>query len=248
MTVPLSPHKVRKILRGYLCGLPQTKIAKEAGVDQSSISHYASRFKEMAAEYSLLAAGKEYQVLNEVESLRSLSVELHKSKLTTEDARQGHNIIKAFLKLGISPGKHFALIEVCKKVEDPGFAEAALKLSQIEVQTGMEYHQLISDFEKAQKQLPQLEEKVVNAKEKLKSISDAILRSTQELDSQEKCLEKYRNEVKAKAAKLEKELAAKMKQLEVDKEEVKEVAQLKNTLGKEGLDIATIVQLAKEFK
>ena len=76
MTVQLSPHKISKILRGYFRGLPQTKIAKEARVDQSSISHYASRFKNMATEYGLLAAGKEYQVMNEVESLRSLSVEL----------------------------------------------------------------------------------------------------------------------------------------------------------------------------
>ena len=109
MTVQLSPHKVGKILRGYFHGLPQTKIAKEAGVDQSSISHYATRFKEMAAKYGLPAAGKEYQVLNEVESLRSLSVELYKSKLTIEEARQGHNIIKAFLKLGINPEEHLNL-------------------------------------------------------------------------------------------------------------------------------------------
>lgn len=248
MTVPLSPHKVRRILRGYFGGLPQAKIAKEAGVDQSSISHYANRFKRVAAKYGLIAAGKEYQVLNEVESLRSLSVELYKSKLTTEESRQGHSIIKAFLKLGISPEKHVALIEVCGKVEDPAFIEAALKLSQIEIQTGIEYHQVMSGFEKARKQLPQLEEKVIRAEAKLKSIADATLRSKQELASQKKYLKKYKNEVKAKEAKLEKELSAKMKQLEVDKKEVEEVAQLKNMLVKEDLDIATLVKLAKEFK
>jgi predicted transcriptional regulator len=149
MTVQLSPHKVSKILRGYFLGLPQIKIAKEAGVDQSSISHYASRFKEMAAEVGILAAGKEYQVMNEVESLRSLSVELNKSKLTMEEAKQGHNIIKAFLKLGISPEQHLALIEVCKKVDDSGFAEAAVHLSQIETHIGTSYHEVMSGFQKA---------------------------------------------------------------------------------------------------
>ena len=42
MTVQLSPHKVSKILRGYFRGLPQTKIAKEAGVrpaDTTKISN-----------------------------------------------------------------------------------------------------------------------------------------------------------------------------------------------------------------
>jgi predicted transcriptional regulator len=58
MTVQLSPHKVSKILRGYFRGLHQTKIAEEAGVDQSSISHYADKFKKMTAKYGLLAAGK----------------------------------------------------------------------------------------------------------------------------------------------------------------------------------------------
>ncbi len=164
MTVHLSAHKVGKILRSYLWGLPQTKIAKEAGVDQSSISHYATRFKEMTARYGIPAAGKEYQVLNEVESLRSLSVELYKSMLTVEEAKQGHNITRAFLKLGIDPEKHLSLVEVCKKVEDSGFVEAALKLSQIEAQTGMEYHRVMSDFEKALSQLPQLEKKIAETK------------------------------------------------------------------------------------
>ena len=247
MTVQLSPHKVSKILRGYFRGLPQTKIAKEAGVDQSSVSHYATRFKEMAAKCGLPAAGKEYQVINEVESLRSLSVELYKSKLTMEEARQGHNIIKTFLKMGINPEKHLNLIEVCKKVEDPGFIEAALKLSQIEIQAGMGYHQITSGFDKAQKQLPQLEKKIAEADAELKSLNDGILKNKQELAGREEYLKKYQNEVKAKEAKLEKELMAKMKQMEVEKKEVKEVAALKAELTKKGLNLQTILKLAKEF-
>jgi len=247
MTVQLSPHKVSKILRGYFRGLPQTKIAKEAGVDQSSISHYASRFKEMAAKYGILAAGKEYQVLNEVESLRSLSVELYKSKLTTDEARQGHHIIRAFLKLGIGPEKHFNLVEVCHKVGDPSFIEAALKLSQIEVQTGMDYQQVMSGFETAQNQLPQLEDKITGAKAKLKAISDATLKNKQELAGQEEYLKKYQSEVKVKKAQLEKDLSVKMKQLEVEKKEVEEVAALKAELTKKGLNLETVLKVAKEF-
>ena len=248
MTVQLSPHKVSKILRGYFRGLSQTKIAKEAEVDQSSISHYATRFKEVAAKYGLPTAGKEYQVLNEVESLRSLSVELYKSKLTMEEARQGHNIIKAFLKLGINPEKHLNLIEVCKKVEDPGFTEAALKLSQIETQIGMSYQQITSVFEKAQKQLPQLEEKIAEAKTELKSISDGVLKNKQELVGREEYLKKYQDEVKAKVAQLEQEFGIKMKKLNVQDKEVEAVAKLKTELGKQGLDLPTLLKLAKEFK
>jgi hypothetical protein len=201
----------------------------------------------MAAKYGLLAAGKEYQVLSEVESIRSLSVELYKSKLTVEEARQGHNIIKSFLKLGINPEKHINLVEVCRKVEDPGFTESVLKLSQIESQTGMDYHQVIPGFETAQKQLPQLEEKIAGAKAELKSLNDGLLKNKQELAGREEYLKKYQNEVKAKEARLEKELLVKMNQLEVEKEEVEKVAALKAKLIKKGLNLQTLLKLAKEF-
>jgi len=247
MTVQLSPHKASRILRGYFRGLPQTKIAREAGVDQSSVSHYASRFKETANEYGLPAAGKEYQVLNEVESLRNLSVELYKSKLTLEEARQGHNIIKTFLKLDIDPQKHIKLVDVCQKVADPGFTEAALGLSRIEAQTGMGYHQIISGLETAQKQLPLLNEKIAESKAELKSINDGLIKNKQNLAGQEAYLEKRRNEVKAKEAQLEKELSAKMKQLEVHKKEMEEVALLKSALTQKGLNLDTLLKLAKEF-
>jgi len=247
MTVKLSPQKVAKILRNYFRGFPQVKIAKEVAVDQSSISHYASRFKEMTDVIGLLAAGKEYQVFDEVESLRSLSVELFGSKLTVEEARQGHNIIKAFQKLGISPEQHLVLVEVCKKVEDPGFAEAALKLSQIEIQTGMGYHQVMSGFEEAQKQLHQLEEKVAETKTELQSINDGLLKNKKELADQQEHLEKRKDEVKAEEAQLDKELLAKMKQVEVEKTEVEEAAALKTELTKRGLNLKTVLKLAKEF-
>lgn len=234
MTVQLSPHKVGKILRGYFRGLPQTKIAKEAGVDQSSISHYASRFKERATEVGIAVAGKEYQVMNEVESLRSLSVELYESNLTVEEAKQGHNIIMAFQKLGISPEQHLILIKVCQEVADPGFVEAAIKLAQTEALTGKSYHQITASFEKAQNQLPQLEGKISQFKAELNSINNALLKKKQEITSQEKYLEKYQKEVKAKVAQLENELSAKMKELNVEKKEVEEVAILKAELAKRG--------------
>jgi len=247
MTVQLSPHKASKILRGYFRGLPQVKIAKEAGVDQSSISHYASRFKEMAAEYGLLAAGKEYQVMDEVVSLRSLSVELYKSKLTVEEARQGHDILKAFLKLGISPEQHHNLIEVCHKVTDPGFVQTALQLLHIEAQTDMSYHQVISNLEKAQKQLPQLENKLEETKAKLNSANVTLAQRKEELAKQEEYIEQYKEGVKVKKAQLEQELAAKVKQLGLKEAEIEEVAKLKVDLNKQGLDIPTFLNLVKEF-
>jgi predicted transcriptional regulator/uncharacterized protein YfkK (UPF0435 family) len=248
MTMQLSLHKVRRILREYFRGLSQTKIANQVGANQSSISHYTIRFKKMAVQYGIPAAGEEYGVKNEVDSLRSLSVELCQSKLTVEDARKGTDIVKAFLKLGIGPEKYIDLIKLCKKIDDPSFTSAALKLSQIETKTGMSYQQVMSGFEKAVKQLPDLETKVVNAKEKLKAIDNAILKNKQELNEREEHLKKYENLVKVKESQLEKELSSKMEQLGVGKKEAEEVAALKTELIKKGMTLQSLLKLGKEFQ
>jgi predicted transcriptional regulator len=247
MTVRLSPHKADKILVGYFRGLPQKKIAKETGVDQSSVSHYATRFKEIAAKYGLVAAGKGYRLMDEVESLRSLSVELYKSKLTVEEARRGHDIIKAFLELGISPNKHLDLIQLCKKIDDPDFPEAAIKLSKIEARTGNNYQQLMSGFKDVIHQLPQLEKKISEKEAELKSINEGISQNKKELAAQGKKLEEYQGEVKFKESQMEKELSEKMKQMGITGREVEEVAALKAELIKKNLSIETVMKLAKEF-
>jgi predicted transcriptional regulator len=248
MTVRLSPHKVSKILRGYFSGLPQTKIAKAAGVDQSSISHYASRFKEEAADIGILAAGRGYQVLNEVESLRSLSVELYKSKLTAEDAKRGHDIIRAFQKLGVSPEKHLSLIEVCKKVGDHSFVEKAIELANIEKQFGISRGEAVSSYEKAVKRLPQLKAAVNRADSELKNINNAILNKKRELAEKEEYVKNYQGEVKVQVAQLKKEISSEMDRFNVQRKEIEAVVNLKEELSKQGLDLQTLLQLGEEFR
>lgn len=160
MTVQLSPQTVSKIMRLFFSGVPQPVIAIRAGVDQSTVSLYASRFRNMVGKVGLLTAGKEFRVFNEVDSLRSLSVEMTKADLTVEDCRKGMNIIKAFSKLGIAPDQHTALVKVCKHVNDPGFVQAALKLSKTEAENSMSYKEVIARFEKAISELPPTEKKL----------------------------------------------------------------------------------------
>lgn len=247
MTVRLSPHKVSKILRDYFSGIPQLKIAKAAAVDQSSISHYTSRLKERAAEVGILAAGKEYQVLNEVEALRSLSAELYKSKLTVEEAKQGHNIIKAFLELGISPEQHTVLIKVCKEIGDPNFVHAAVKLSKIEQDNYINYEEAVSEFEKAAAQLPAVQKQLKITQAELKSASTALDEKKQALAATEAKLIASQEQAETKEKELEQQIEAKMKKLGVQYKEIDDVARLKKELVNDGLDIPTLVKLAKEF-
>lgn len=247
MTIQLPPYKVRKVLKGYLSGKPQTRIAAEAEVDQATVSHYASRFKKTAAQKGIQAAGKEYGVLSEVDELRSLSVEINKSRLSVEDARKGHDIVRTFLKLGIKPEAHQALVKVCQQVGDPAFVHAAVNLVQIESQTGVSYHEVISRCEQAQRNLPVTETKLAHLQAELRSVSDEISKTKRALVDQRKELERYQAKVKTEVRELSAKLTAKMAQVAIKEKEVEDATVLRSTLAQKGLNLKTLVKLAQEF-
>ena len=248
MTVPLSPHKVSKILRGYFRGLPQTKLAKEAGVDQSSVSLYASRFKEAATKVGLLAAGEEYSVFKEVDELRSLSVELLKANLTAEDAREGVKIIRAFNRLGVEPCLHIDLVRVCKKIDDEDFIHTVMRFGEIEDSSDKGYDEIMSDFESIAAQLPISERKIIALKTEIGSLNNTVTTKNSELAGIQSQLVQFREKARAEKTRLNAELEAEMKRHGVKEQEVKEVIKLKTEMVKKGLNISTFIQTAEEFK
>jgi len=248
MTVKLSPQKVAKILRYYFSGLPQIKIAKKSGVDQSSISIYATRFKERVSEIGIIAAGKEYGLMEEVDALRSLSVELHKAKLTVDEAKEGVKIEKAFIKLGISPAEHMTLVKARKEVNDQGFVNAALKLAKIESDGNISYEEAVSGFQKMTSQLPVLEKQIENSNTELDSINSNLADKKQKLASLEETLVKLKKLAEDTLAQTKQEVSTKMEEAKVTEKEIEEIAKLKADLDKKGLDIPTLVKLAKEVQ
>lgn len=84
--------------------------------------------------------------MSEVDSLRSLAVELAKNHLSVQDARQGVAIVRAFGNLGVPPSQHKELIRVCKRVGEPGFVPAALELCQLESKASVSYKQVLGEF------------------------------------------------------------------------------------------------------
>jgi len=247
MTIKLSPHKVSRILRGYFNGLPQITIAKEVAVDQSSVSICASVFKRLAARVGLLAAGKEFGVNNEVDTLRSLSVELYNAGLTVVDALQGVAIIKTFHRMGVEPEQHALLVKVCKEIDDANFVESAIKLADIECTTGMGYDDTIKRFEEVTTQLPPLEDRLQDRETKLESIESTIKERRQELDNCDTTLAQSREASNKTIRERELALSKRMKQFDIEENDINDTAKLKSYFAKQDLDIPTLVKLAKEF-
>lgn len=254
MTVRLSPHKIARILKYYFKGLPQRVIAQKVGTDQSTISLYATSFRLVASEVGLLTAGKEFNVFEEVSELRSLSVELLKVNLTTEDAQRGMNIIKTFHQMGVEPEQHTLLIKVCKEVRDPYFVKAAIELTNIENTTGMDFHQAIERLQEVSIQLPPLEDRIEDREKKLNdlkvelgSLNNILTKKKSESAEIQSQLVQIREEALAEKTRLNAELEVEIRRFGVKEQEVKEATKLKNTLAEKGLKLSTLIKVAEEF-
>jgi len=133
-------------------------------VDQSTVSLYSSRFQSMAAKNGILYAAKEFGVMQEVNDLRSLSVELLKNKLTIEEAREGLVAAKTFNNLGVPTSRHKELVSVISKLKDPGFVPVAMELTELERNNGKVYTQVVSEFRQLQSEMSSIERKIAISK------------------------------------------------------------------------------------
>ncbi len=248
MTVRLSDDKVSLLLHYIFQGWSQQAIAKKVGDDQSSISVWLSRFKDRTAKIGLSEAGEEFGVMNEVESLRSLAVELHKYHLAVQDARQGLGIIRAFLGLGVPPGRHKDLVQVCKKEAEPGFIAAALELCQVEAKAGITYQQVVAQFKEIGSKIQNLKSEAAEQSSQLSGLKNELAGTKAALTSLYAECANAVKEMAEKEKKLEDELKKKMESVKVTTQEVEMFSNLKADLAKKGLGIDALVALAKEFK
>jgi len=248
MTVRLSPHKATGIMRDYFHGVGQSAIARKYCVDQSTVSIYASRFKQLADKKDILQVGKEFGVLNEVDSLRSISVEMAKYQLTVEDALEGIGIIRLFRKTGVPPDKHTELIRLCQKVDDPAFIEASLELIKVEREAGMSYQEIVKQCRDFSQKLESTRSELNKVHTKLNSTSNLLNTTKKEVNREEAKLTGVRRDLESEQKAYQDKLAKFMGQLKVKEQELAEFADLKTRLAKSGITIPDLIKLAEEFK
>ena len=248
MTVRLSQHKVSLLLCDVFKGWSQHAVAKKVGADRSTISLWFSRFKIRTAEIGLSEAGREFSVFSEVDSLRSLAAELHKNKLTVQDARQGLGIVRAFLALGVPPERHKELVHVCKKLTAPGFIPAALELCHLEAKEGMSYAQTVSQSKQLGTKVEDLKAQASGLSAQLWTVKKALGDKRAEFAALDVEHAKKKQDLADREKKLEEELVKEMASVKVTAQEIEIVRQLRTDLAKKGLGLDALVTLAKEFK
>ncbi|MBA7564317.1 hypothetical protein ES708_05980 [subsurface metagenome] len=248
MSVRLSQQKVTRLLKYYFAGMTQPVIAQKLGIDQSSVSLYAKRFSERAAEIGLLKAAKEYNVYKEVSELRNLSVEMHKLNLTSNDAKKGTAILRAFDRLNVQPEQHSQLIQVCKKINDPEFVKAALELARIEKTENISYERVIPKFETILLQLPLKQNELAQTQTQLNSFNRSMIERKRDLKNVNTRLKQVQDNARVKREGLERDYEVRRQQLQVYQGELETVVEVKAVLKKDDLDIETFALIVKEYR
>jgi len=184
MPIQISHVKMTKVLHLYFSGFPQMKIGEKCWVHQSTISRYAQKFEEKASAEGIVAAAKEYGIMDEVMALRSLATDLYKSKTSIEEAKSGVKMVTLFNSLGVPPEEFKVLAKMFKKLKDPDFPKAGMKIIKLEEATGKEYTEIVSEFEQLDEEIAVRQEKIANLQEKQGKEEKAL--EVLELDRKEK--------------------------------------------------------------
>lgn len=217
MPKAVAPNIVRKILKLLSLGWSQTDIAAKLDVDQTTISNYAKKFKELALEVGVHAAADQYGVEDTVDDLFGLGAELKKSDMTVKEAKAGLTMEGLFKKQGIKQSEYPKVINVCKLMKKEGFMNAAIKLADMEEAAGTTYEQVVGQFSV-------LQEDLENTAAKLKT-------ATADLDT----IKKELVHLETNKAAASEELEDYMTQLGVDQARLQQVEQLAKTLKQAGI-------------
>jgi len=248
MTIKISPYKASRILQLFFVGMPQPEIAQRCRVNQSTVSRYAYSFKKEADKLGTTEAAKEYGVMHEVDSLRSLGVELSRNKLTVEETKEGVTILKLFDSLGVPPAEHKTMVRVISRLKNHDFVPAAMKLAELEAITGKSYSEIVSEFEQISSENKSLEQSNITLKQENGAISQSIKELTLAKKRAEQELRELRNKVKQEEMAVRAEIAKKSKETNLTLERMERLEPLALKLKKLGISDDKLEGYLKEHQ
>jgi predicted transcriptional regulator/antitoxin component HigA of HigAB toxin-antitoxin module len=171
----ISSEKETRIIEQHIQGLSQTDIAENLDVSQSTVSAVISRYKKGESTTTPDGASVGKGVLDEVDKLRSLSVDLRKAAITVDEAKIGSRLADELTKLGGSFDMLSSLIAAYRKILPKDFpvkdfVEAATQLIRLENESGMTYKDLMSTYEDTCLKLVELNKQIEDGNRDLNEI------------------------------------------------------------------------------
>jgi hypothetical protein len=245
LTAKISHVKAAKILHHYFGGMPQLKIAQKCGVNQATVSRCAVKFQKEAAAKGILKATKEYAIMEDINALRSLSIELYKGKASVEEARSGLKMLNLFNSLGVPPEEHKILAKAVSKVKDPDFIKGAMNLIKLEAATGKSYADIVSEYQQLGEEIGERQQAIIALKEQ-HEIQGKILREL-DLTKEKKQAEiaEFEKEAEEKKTEIDAIISQKLAESELTQEKIAKlhpVVDKMNVLGISEDNLETFVE------
>jgi transposase-like protein len=183
----ISNAKKAEILALYLRGFSRDDVAKKAGVSSGTASSTVSEFNEEADSSSLPDASAKYGVWETIEALRDVSVELRKAGVTVKEARLGAELLVKASRMGVTLEKFEGFVQFCQKITPEGYPIedlilAAMKLSNLEDETGLDAGSIVSDYEAKVSESKELETRVQSLASEVKRFAYEKARLDAELN------------------------------------------------------------------
>lgn len=150
-----------EVLTHYFDGFPYDEVVKEMKrkgrpVSKGSVVNIVKEMKK--GVYPRFD-----RVLDQVEHLRRLAVDCRKQGLSVPQASLGLTLFKRLIRIGVEPSSVEDWVRMCKRLSLPAypverFVESALRLRELEEETGRGYSELVQSFQEAQIGVAELEE------------------------------------------------------------------------------------------
>lgn len=167
----------------YLLGLSTNEIVAKTSISKGAVISILKDAREGKFPYPGLK--------DRVDELHSLSLKLRKQGLDLTQAKLGFTFLRRLLDMGVEPERVKEWIQFCSEVSPTpaeGFIPAAMRLSQIEKETGKSYAEITAEVE----ELCGQREKLISEVGDLKAKETRARELKDEIEDSQKDIEKLR--------------------------------------------------------
>ncbi|MCX6002835.1 MAG: hypothetical protein NTX46_00025, partial [Chloroflexi bacterium] len=242
--------KTSRIIQLYMEGYTEVSIAERLKVAQSTVSLYINRLKETVDSQGLENVGKEYGMMDRLQSLHELSTELRKANLTVEELHTALLAYRALQKYGIGEERYAGIILACQKMQDGGFAAAAQELAKMEQATGLNHSAMIQQYRTASEDKAKTETELAMLKSELQNTGHELIDVKKKKSLAEKELSAYLDEAGLDRKRLEsvEKLATVLKKARVGDAELEGYINRESLLQQTGISSDIFTQMLKQVK
>jgi len=248
----ISDWEKSEIVDFYFQGLTRDEIAKKTGVSAGGVSGVIKEFTDCADSESTEEAAEEYDMVETVESLRSLAVKIRKAGTSVEELMGVSNMLGRITKL-IDLDRLEGYIKAGESLGDKAHVEASVRMHLIEERTGRSHDDILSDLESKESKVRELSSEIQHLQAQIKNLDLEKEKAQTNLNAEKTRLEaELKEHLKQHSLSLERieyisNIARELSGYGIKLTQLEDLRRVLNAVDETGQDAKKIVKLAKKY-